>query len=110
MILFRWFNLFLVCILVSCTDKSPESEVKFDKNEFASLMAEIYLVDAQFSELPGPIKDSILALKFQEILRARNLRLDNFLQIQQFYKNNYKEQEDLERQIIQLVRDSSKNN
>lgn len=110
MILIKLFGLFLICILVSCTEKSPDSELKFNKNEFASLMAEIYLMDAQFSELPGPIKDSILTLKVQDILRAKNLSMDAFLKIQQFYKNNYKEQEGLEKQIIQLVKDSSKNN
>lgn len=110
MILLKRFGILLVCILVACTEKSQESNLKFDKNEFAGLMAEIYLVDAQFSDLPGPLKDSILALKVQDILRARNISMDTFLQIQQFYRNNYKEQEVLEKQIIQLVRDSSKNN
>ncbi len=110
MMLLKRFSVFLVCVMISCSEKSPESELKFNKNEFASLMAEIYLVDAQFSELPGPIKDSIMALKVIDILRTRNLSIDNFSQIQQFYKKNISEQELLEKQIIQLVKDSAKNN
>jgi len=110
MMLVKRLSLFLVCVLISCSEKSPESELKFNKNEFASLMAEIYLVDAQFSELPGPIKDSIMVLKVKDILRTKNLSMEAFIQIQQFYKTNISEQELLEKQIIQLVKDSAKNN
>lgn len=110
MIRIKKYSLFVFCILIACSEKSPESELKFNKTEFASLMAEIYLLDAQFSELPGPIKDSIMVLKVKDILRSKNLSIEAFSQIQQFYKNNISEQELLEKQIIQLVRDSAKNN
>jgi len=98
---------FACCLLFACSENNKEADLTFNKNEFASLMAQIYLLDAQFTELPGPIKDSVMSLKVQELLKSKGLIMDDFLKIQHYYKYNYKEQDSLDKQIIQIVKDSA---
>ena len=104
------YILFICCFLFACSKNIKEPEFKFDKNEFAGLMSQVYLLDAHFNGLPGPIKDSLMSIKFKDLLDSKGLLMSDFIKIQQYYKYNYKEQEALEKQIIQIVKDSAAHN
>ena len=100
--------LFIIsCILIfACKKTERVKKSPIDEPTMISIMTEVYYLDAHFSFLNSYLKDSIVYVKFNELLRKYHISKEQFDQAKAFYKEHDTENIKLEEGIKKAVQEA----
>ena len=93
----------------ACKPNDTFNESHVDEATMIAIMTEVYYMDSHFAELNSHVKDSIVYLKFTELLKKHLVSKDKFEKTQKYYNDNDLAHQRLEEGIKKAVNEALKN-
>lgn len=81
----KYLFIFFGISIISCAKKTPIPEI--NEKMMVELMSEVYYLEAHFEPLNSKLKDSIVFIKFNQLLLDRNLSIDQFKAAEIYYNS-----------------------
>jgi hypothetical protein len=91
----------------SCTPSESKINVPINDKDMIGIMTDIYLLDSHFANMNSYIKDSIVFLKFNEILKSYGYNAEQFNASRNYYQNNDKAYKKLQEGIRKSLEGSN---
>jgi hypothetical protein len=96
-----------ICVhLFHCKSKENDLIAPVDEKVMIDLMTDVYYLDSHFSELNSYIKDSIVYLKYNDLLKKYGVTQEQFKQAQNYYSQNDKAHQRLDEGIRKKLQEA----